>query len=99
MGQVFLADLHNYAPMVWRAMRKFGLITQAKEKRSMFLAGHPHHHLKGRAQRPKHLWPPTRACTQHEKQQPNSSWGSNYTCEKNITRSTKNADARSVCGS
>jgi len=31
-GLNFLADLHNYAPMVWPKMTKFGTVTQAGEQ-------------------------------------------------------------------
>jgi len=46
--QYFLADLHNYARMVWPRMTEFGTVTQVREKHISITRLH----LKGRAERP-----------------------------------------------
>ena len=56
-GQNFLADLHNYACMVWPRMTKFGMIIRVAENH-IFRVSAMSLSQGGGAQRPQILGPP-----------------------------------------
>jgi len=68
MGQIFLADLHNYVRMVWPTMTKFGM-----GKRVSMGSATPHHKGGGFPAFPKFRYL-LNVRTKHEKRQLNFAW-------------------------